>query len=135
MESVCCKNLRFAERDDDLGDNRPSKRRPSLNRKKTPGPTVRNSRRKTMFPSYSEKSANEVGKRIAGEVQSPVRLALRSKKEATVDTFLYRIQMVYYANRVYRLTDSALVLLEKRLLSYGQKLNDGRQPLIKPCPA
>lgn len=129
METGDRKNLRFS-------DEVVERTRPSLIRKKTPGPTARRcSRKKTMYPSYRERSANDVGKRIAVEVRSPERMARRVRKEIVVDRLLQRNNMIYYANRVYRLTDTALANLEKRLLTHMQKLNSGERVLVRPCIA
>lgn len=94
--------------------------------------TPKNRKRRKMAPSYTPDHAHAVAKRMENEIKRKNHLAQRVKAEIMADSLLQRQRMFQFVARVYRLTDQALMLLQRRLLINEKKMMNQSVPRFSP---
>jgi len=82
--------------------------------------------------SYTTEQAHAVAKRMEKEIRNNQLLSERVKAEIHADQLLVRQKLFKYVARVYRLSNQALVLLQKRLLINERNFKNKSVPRFLP---
>ena len=71
---------------------------------------------KRSINNYKQQQAYDVGGRIAQEVNNKQLLSVRSQQELIVEKLLARYKLHNTINKVYRLSNNALIVLKNKLI-------------------